>query len=77
MEEVQFYNVVTGAGACLVIAGIAYLFHSGIELRRGKRGQLKAKFNPRRWSFQSTFGGMIMVAVGVLLLGGLQFFGGH
>jgi hypothetical protein len=73
MDEVNFSNVVSGAGACLVIGGIAYLFHSAIDVRRGKRGQLHAKFNLQRWSLQSTYRGLIMIAIGVLLLGGWRF----
>ena len=70
MDELHLSNVITGAGACLIIAGIAYLFHNAIEIRRGKRGQLQATFNLRRWSFQATYRGLIMIGVGVLLLGG-------
>jgi hypothetical protein len=73
MDDVHFSNAVTGAGACLVIAGIVYLFHNAIDVRRGKRGQLHAKVNLRRWSFKSTYRGLIMIGIGVFLLGGLHF----
>jgi hypothetical protein len=73
MDEVNFSNVVMGAGAFLFMGGIAYLFHSAIDVRQGKRGQLHAKFNLRRWSLHSTYRGLIMIAVGVFLLGGWHF----
>ena len=75
MDDVGLSNFVLGAGAYLIIGGIAYLFHSAIDVRRGKRGQFRAKFNLQLWSFQSTYRGVIMVAVGVLLLGGWHFLG--
>ena len=70
MEELHFSNVVTGAGACLVIAAIAYLYHNAIDVRRGKRRQLHAKFNPQKWSFQSIYRATLMIATGLFLMGG-------
>jgi hypothetical protein len=73
MEEVHFSNVVTGAGACLVIAAIAYLYHNAIDVQRGKRGQLHVKINPQKWSFQSIYRAMLMIATGLFLMGGFRF----
>jgi hypothetical protein len=77
MDELHVSNMIEAAGACLFVAGIVYLFHSAIDVRRGKRGHVHTSFNFQRWSFRSTYRGLMMIAVSILLLGGWHFLSVH
>jgi hypothetical protein len=64
-------NLVIGAGSVFVIAGVIQVFCQSLEVRPVKRGR-PAGISLKRWSFQSISPGLIMIAVGALLLGGGQ-----
>jgi uncharacterized membrane protein len=70
MEEVlHLSNLVVGAGCFAILAGILQLFCQTLDVRPAKRGQIRAGLNLRKWSFPSIAPGVIMIAVGALLLG--------
>ena len=64
-------NLTIGAGSVFVIAGVIQVFCQAIEVRPAKRGRPTA-IRLKRWSFQSVSPGVLMIAVGALLLGGGQ-----
>lgn len=73
MDEVlHFSNVAIGAGCLSIIAGILQLFCQTLEVRAAKRGRIRARLNHKKWSFRSAAPGVIMIAIGALLLGGLS-----
>jgi hypothetical protein len=73
MEEVhQLSNLVIGAGCLSILAGILLLFCQALEVRSAKRGRIRAGLNLRKWSFRSTAPGVLMIAIGTLLPGGLS-----
>jgi multidrug transporter EmrE-like cation transporter len=61
------YGFVIGAGWVLILAGTIQIFHQAINPARG-RGAKQAEFDFSRLSFQSTFPGIAMILVGVLLI---------
>ncbi len=64
-------NLIIGAGSVFVIAGVIQVFCQAIEVRPAKRGR-PTGIRLKRWSFQSVSPGVLMIAVGALLLGGGQ-----
>lgn len=68
MQE-HLSNLVIGAGSVFVIAGVIQVFCQAFEVRPAKRGR-PTGIRLKRWSFQSMSPGVIMIAVGALLLGG-------
>jgi len=62
-------NLVIGAGSVFVIAGVIQVFCQALEVRPARRGR-PTGVRLKRWSFQSMSPGVIMIAVGALLLGG-------
>jgi hypothetical protein len=64
-------NLVIGAGSVFIIAGVIQVSCQAFEVRPAKRGR-STEIRLERWSFQSTAPGVIMIAVGALLLGGGQ-----
>jgi hypothetical protein len=73
MDEVlHFSNVAVGAGFLSITAGILQLFCQTLEVRPAKRGRIRARLNPKKWSFRSAAPGVIMIAIGALLLGGVS-----
>lgn len=73
MQEVpDLSNVVVGAGCLSILAGILLLFFQALEVRSAKRGRIRAGLNLGKWSFRSTAPGVMMIAIGALLLGGFS-----
>ena len=69
MEEViHLSNLVVGAGCFAILGGILQLFCQTLDVRPAKRGRIRAGLNLRKWSFRSIAPGVIMIAVGALLL---------
>lgn len=64
-------NLIVGAGCVFVIAGVIQVFCQALEVRPTKRRR-PAGISLKRWPFQSISPGVIMIAVGALLLGGGQ-----
>jgi hypothetical protein len=62
-------NPIIGAGSVFVIAGVIQVFCQAFEVRPARRGR-PTGVRLKRWSFQSMSPGVIMIAVGALLLGG-------
>ena len=62
-------NLIIGAGSVFVIAGVFQVFCQALEVRPARRGR-PTGVRLKRWSFQSMSPGVIMIAVGALLLGG-------
>ena len=62
-------NLIIGAGSVFVLAGVGQVFCQSFEVRPVKRGR-PAGISLKRWSFPSISPGVIMIAVGALLLGG-------
>jgi hypothetical protein len=67
MEEINVSHVVMGLGGVLVIFGILQVFLQTISHHREKSGRIRSSFTLRNWS--STYPGVIMIAIGALLLG--------
>jgi len=67
MEEINPSRVVMGLGGILVIFGILQVFLQTVSYHREKGGRIRSRFTLRNWS--STYPGMIMIAIGALLLG--------
>ena len=72
MHEVHLSNVLVGASCLSVVAGMLQLFCQALEVRPAKRGRIHAGLNFGKWSIRSTAPGVIMIAIGVLLLGSLS-----
>jgi len=72
MHEVHLSNVLAGASCLSVVAGMLQLFCQALEVRPAKRGRIRAGLNFEKWSIRSTAPGVIMIAIGVLLLGSLS-----
>ncbi|HKD24664.1 MAG TPA: hypothetical protein VKC66_01930 [Xanthobacteraceae bacterium] len=71
-EVLDFSNLVIGSGCLSIMAGILQLFCHTLEVRPAKRGRIRATLNLRKWSFRATALGVIMIAIGALLLGGFS-----
>lgn len=67
MQEINPSHVVTGLGVILVVFGVVQVFLQTISFNREKRGRLRSSFRLRNW--RSVIPGMIMIAIGTLLLG--------
>jgi hypothetical protein len=72
MREVDLSNVLIGAGCFSVLAGMLQLFCQALEVRPAKRGRIHTGLNFGKWSIRSTAPGVIMIAIGVVLLGRLS-----
>jgi hypothetical protein len=73
MGEEHLTSAVMGVGGVLSIAGTIQLFCLSIEIQRAKRGQIRVGLTFRNWSPRSIWRGVVMIAVGALLLGGPYF----
>ena len=73
MHEFYLSNLATATGCLAVLAGMLQLFCRALEVRPAKRGRIHAELNLRRWSFRSISPGLVMIAIGALLLGGTPF----
>jgi hypothetical protein len=62
-------NLIIGAGSVFVMAGVIQVSCQAFEARPAKRGR-PAGIRLKKWSFQSMSPGVLMIAVGALLLGG-------
>ena len=71
MEEINPSHAVMGLGAILVVFGIIQVFLQTISFNREKRGRLRSSFKLRNW--RSAIPGVIMIAIGTLLLGAGPF----
>jgi hypothetical protein len=71
-EIIDVSNVLNGAGWLSMLAGMIQLFCQALEVRPAKRGRIDTRLNFGKWSLRSTAPGVIMIAIGVLLLGSLS-----
>jgi hypothetical protein len=62
------YLFMVGTGCALLIAGIVQIFNQAINTRQAKMGAVRAKFDFKRLSFQSIYPGIVLLAIGALLL---------
>ena len=62
-------NPIIGAGSVFVIAGVIQVFCQAFEAGPAKRGR-PAGIRLKKWSFRSMSPGVLMIAVGALLMGG-------
>lgn len=67
MQEINPSHVVMGLGFILVVFGVIHVFLHTISLNREKRGRFRSSFRLRNW--RSVVPGVIMIAIGTLLLG--------
>jgi hypothetical protein len=73
MHEVHLSNLIIGSGLLSVLAGMLQLFCQALDVRRTKRGQIRAELNLRKWSTRSISLPMVMIVIGAPLLGGSHF----
>jgi hypothetical protein len=59
---------VIGTGWVFIIAGIVQVFHQAINPHKERRGAKRAELDFSRLSFRSIFPGIVLIAIGVLLL---------
>jgi hypothetical protein len=62
------YLFTLGTGCVLIIAGIVQIFNQAINTRQAKMGTMRAEFDFKRLSFQSIYPGIVLLAIGALLL---------
>ena len=62
------YLFTLGTGCALIIAGIVQIFNQAINTRQAKMGATRAEFDFKRLPFQAIYPGIVLLAIGALLL---------
>jgi hypothetical protein len=71
------YLFMAGTGCALIIVGIVQIFIQAINTRQTKRGATRAEFDLKRLSFQSIYPGIVLLAIGALVLSVSSFGAGR